>query len=118
MMNTSYFLPLQQKLVLTIGLISCGALMWKEGQSQEDGISQEVINVQEDTIGEHRAKNKIDLGVNQAVFSPVPLAGTSLTAAVPSDSKKKYECVMHPEVVSGVQGKCPKCRMKLFPKNF
>jgi manganese oxidase len=35
---------------------------------------------------------------------------------VPSTSKIKYTCPMHPEVVSDVPGTCPKCGMTLVPE--
>jgi Flp pilus assembly protein TadB len=31
-------------------------------------------------------------------------------------NKPVYTCPMHPEVISDVPGKCPKCGMKLVPK--
>jgi hypothetical protein len=33
-----------------------------------------------------------------------------------ADSAARYTCPMHPEVVSGEPGTCPKCGMKLVPK--
>ena len=38
--------------------------------------------------------------------------GTSSPATMPT----KYTCTMHPEVMSDMQGKCPKCGMALVAK--
>lgn len=36
-------------------------------------------------------------------------------AALPADAAM-YTCPMHPEIVSEMRGRCPKCNMKLVPK--
>lgn len=40
-------------------------------------------------------------------------AGASATPA----AGQKFTCTMHPEVVKDEPGKCPKCGMKLVPKD-
>jgi hypothetical protein len=37
-------------------------------------------------------------------------------ATAASAAAQKYTCTMHPEVVQDKPGKCPKCGMKLVPK--
>jgi hypothetical protein len=37
-------------------------------------------------------------------------------AASPAPAATVYTCPMHPEVISDKPGKCPKCGMKLVPK--
>jgi hypothetical protein len=52
-------------------------------------------------------KNQILISIALVIF-----AGTGAIAQSP---KQKYTCVMHPEVVMGAPGKCPKCGMTLVP---
>src|SRR5438045_9059760 len=39
--------------------------------------------------------------------------GSALLAQTPKPQTTQYTCVMHPEVVQGHPGKCPKCAMEL-----
>ena len=41
--------------------------------------------------------------------------GSALLAQTPKPQTTQYTCVMHPEVVQGHPGKCPKCGMELVP---
>jgi hypothetical protein len=41
---------------------------------------------------------------------------TARPADTKADSAIRYTCPMHPEVVRGEPGTCPKCGMKLVPK--
>lgn len=38
-------------------------------------------------------------------------------ASAAASPAQKYTCSMHPDVVQDKPGKCPKCGMKLVPKN-
>ena len=52
--------------------------------------------------------------INQATHN-FPAPGSEPKPA--GDTKNvKYTCPMHPEIVRGAPGKCPKCDMKLVPK--
>ena len=42
---------------------------------------------------------------------------TSMSPAATEPSAAKYTCTMHPEVVSNVPGKCPKCGILLVAKH-
>lgn len=46
----------------------------------------------------------------------IKMGGGSTGAAATMPSATKYTCTMHPEVVSDMPGKCPKCGMELVEK--
>ncbi len=52
------------------------------------------------------------LSSEQGVSTPVAPDPAKLTV------KEKYTCPMHPEVMKGKAGKCPKCGMNLEKKEF
>jgi hypothetical protein len=62
------------------------------------------------------------LRTNMLVLTATLFAASSIIAqtAVPTPTGspvvQKYTCPMHPEVVQGKPGKCPKCGMALQPK--
>ncbi len=58
------------------------------------------------------SKVTIFSGATFFVTAFFPMFGQSPTT---SAGAQKYTCVMHPEVVSGQPGACPKCGMKLVP---
>ena len=39
-----------------------------------------------------------------------------LAPEIAAQTKKKYTCPMHPEIVSSKRGTCPKCKMRLVPQ--
>jgi hypothetical protein len=57
-----------------------------------------------------------------AVFAAVPAIAQEghdrdkAEASATPAAGQKYTCTMHPEVVQDKPGKCPKCGMKLVPK--
>lgn len=50
-----------------------------------------------------------------ATHSANPVSGSAQTQKV-KPAKVQYTCTMHPEVLMGKPGKCPKCGMTLVKK--
>lgn len=62
----------------------------------------------------------------EALFSPQPnrfqaeipiKANQQVAEPKPQTTSEIFTCPMHPEIVQSGQGTCPKCRMRLVPKN-
>jgi Heavy metal binding domain len=53
-----------------------------------------------------------------AIWAQDPAASATLSAnpSATAVANQQYTCPMHPEVVQGKPGKCPKCGMKLVPQ--
>jgi membrane fusion protein, copper/silver efflux system len=65
-------------------------------------------------------KTKTILPILLAAFALVAfsfgITGCKKSETAQSDTAHKYTCPMHPEVVQGTPGDCPKCGMKLVEK--
>jgi hypothetical protein len=63
----------------------------------------------------------IDLTIPKVAVQPAGKSETAKpktdTQTAPADGKTVYTCPMHPDVTSDKPGACPKCGMKLVPKN-
>jgi hypothetical protein len=94
-MNRSTFLKLGIASVLFPSVAGCSPAPMQVAQSSKDPSSP-------------NAPDGID-PLSAAPASPRP-ASTSGTSAV------VYACPMHPEMTSTAPGVCPKCNMKLVPK--
>ena len=49
--------------------------------------------------------------------APSPPAANKPPVATKPPGATKYTCPMHPEVIADQPGRCPKCGMKLVPKD-
>ena len=55
------------------------------------------------------------LALANACARKAPPAADAATTPAPSPAARKYQCPMHPQVISDAPGKCPICRMELVP---
>ena len=82
------------------------------GHSEATSENSEKSSGQSQSASTSQTAEKQAMSCGQQGSAPMAPAPAKLTV------KEKYTCPMHPEVMKGKAGKCPKCGMNLEKKEF
>ena len=101
--------------ILAIGLFTISTMQAQEKKQEEKMVKHDSLKMKHESMKmDHNKMNHNNMEMNhhkmKTMHDKMDMKQEKMS--------KSYTCSMHPEVVSGQPGKCPKCGMELMEKKM